>query len=104
MTMQTAIRRIVCVLPALLLVIGFATVASACPTCKFGLAENDPTNGGMAAGYFYSILFMMAMPFVLLGSFSGCAYLAVRRARIEQEAAAQQDAAEQDAADDGGAS
>ncbi len=99
MTMQTAIRRIVCVLPALLLVIGFATVASACPTCKFSVAEYDPTNGGMAAGYFYSILFMMAMPFVLLGSFSGCAYLAVRRARVEKEAEA-----EQDAADDTGAS
>ncbi len=93
MTKQTTIRRVMTALPALVLVLGFATVAAACPTCKLGLAENDPTNGGMVAGFFYSILFMMAMPFVLLGSFSGFAYLAVRRARVEQEAAAEQEAA-----------
>ena len=37
-----------------------------------------------AAGYFYSILFMMAMPFVLLGTLGGAAYLSIRRAREQQ--------------------
>jgi uncharacterized membrane protein len=55
--------------------------ASACPTCKDGLAENDPSSQAMAAGYFYSILFMMAMPFVIIGTFGSFAYLSVRKAR-----------------------
>ena len=38
----------------------------------------------MAAGYFYSILFMMAMPFVIIGSFGGIAYLSVRKARAAE--------------------
>lgn len=39
----------------------------------------------MVAGYFYSILFMMSMPFILVGVFGGYAYLIVRRARRLQE-------------------
>jgi uncharacterized membrane protein len=65
------------------------TSAWACPTCKQGLAENDPTGQAMAAGYFYSILFMMAMPFVVLGTFGGFAYLSVRRAREAESLSAE---------------
>ena len=88
-------RRILSLLLAVVLVLGLAAIATACPTCKLGLAENDPAGAGMAAGYFYSILFMMAMPFVLLGSFGSYAYFAVRRAQD-----AQQDGDEADRADD----
>ena len=77
--------RISCVVLAVVLVLGFAAVATACPSCKNSLAENDPAFGAMAAGYFYSILFMMAMPFVLLGSFGSYAYFAVRRAQNAQQ-------------------
>ncbi|QEG36971.1 hypothetical protein Pr1d_43110 [Bythopirellula goksoeyrii] len=55
--------------------------AIACPTCKDVLADDDPLSQARAAGYFYSILFMMAMPFVLIGTFGGAAYLSIRRAR-----------------------
>ncbi len=58
----------------------------ACPTCKDGLAENDPVAQAQARGFFYSILFMMAMPFVLIGTFGGAAYLSIRRAREQQTA------------------
>lgn len=58
-----------------------ATDAFACPTCKDVLADDDPLSQARAAGYFYSILFMMAMPFVLIGTFGGAAYLSIRRAR-----------------------
>jgi len=71
-----------------------ASTATACPTCKDGLAENDAAGRTMAAGYFYSILFMMSMPFVIIGTFGGAAYLSIRRAR-RQEASAQL-ASEQD--------
>ena len=72
--------RIVALL-ALVVVLCLAGDAWACPTCKDGIAENDPGSQAMAAGYFYSILFMMAMPFLIIGTFGGFAYLSVRKAR-----------------------
>ena len=48
---------------AVALVLLIASVAAACPTCKEGLAQNDPHGQSIAAGYYYSILFMMSMPF-----------------------------------------
>ncbi|MEM9659128.1 MAG: hypothetical protein AAF961_12275 [Planctomycetota bacterium] len=60
--------------------------AAACPTCKEGIAESDPAAQNMAAGYFYSILFMMSMPFVILGTFGSFAYRSVRRARLALDA------------------
>jgi len=38
----------------------------------------------MARGYFFSILFMMSMPFVIIGTFGGAAYFSIRRAREKQ--------------------
>lgn len=66
------------------LVLLVASDAFACPTCKDGLAENDPASAAQAKGYFYSILFMMAMPFLILGTFGSAAYLSIRRAREQQ--------------------
>ena len=68
---------------AVALALLIASVAAACPTCKDGLAQNDPHGESIAAGYYYSILFMMAMPFAILGTFGSLAYLSIRRARIE---------------------
>jgi len=62
-----------------------AGVAAACPTCKDSL---DETSRAMARGYFWSILFMISMPFLLLSFFGVSMYLAVRRARREKEALA----------------
>ena len=61
----------------------------ACPTCKDGIAESDPASEAQARGYFYSILFMMAMPFVIIGTFGGAAYYSIRRAREQQGGAAE---------------
>jgi hypothetical protein len=60
------------------------TVAAACPTCKDGLDQNDPQHQAVAAGFYYSILFMLSMPYVILGSLGYLAYLSVRRARAQQ--------------------
>jgi len=57
-------------------------LAEACPTCKDGL--NTPAQQRMAVGFFYSILFMMSMPFAILGTFGTFAYLSFRKARLEQ--------------------
>lgn len=60
-----------------------ASAAVACPNCKETLS--DPQNLSIARGYFYSILFMMSMPFAILGTFGSFAYLSIRRARRQQE-------------------
>jgi hypothetical protein len=68
----------------LALIFMIASVAAACPTCKEGLAQNDPQGEAVAAGYYYSILFMMSMPFAILGTVGSLAYLSIRRARAQQ--------------------
>jgi hypothetical protein len=75
------VRRLAHTLFPLVVVALLASVAAACPTCREGLAENDPQGQSLAAGFFYSILFMMAAPFTILGAFGGLAYLSIRRAK-----------------------
>lgn len=79
--MQRILRNLVHLTLALCIVFVVAQFAEACPTCKDGLAENDPQQAAVARGYFYSILFMMAMPFVILGTFGSFAYLSIRKAK-----------------------
>jgi len=81
---EPAIVRWMLIALALVLVCLIASVAGACPTCKEGLAQNDPQGQSLAAGYYYSILFMMAMPFTILGTFGGLAYMSIRRAQKQQ--------------------
>ena len=64
-----------------------AEAAIACPTCKEGVAQNDPQYQSMAAGYYYSILFMMSMPFIILTTFGSFAYRSVKRARRQRDLA-----------------
>jgi hypothetical protein len=60
--------------------LGVQTVARACPTCGQALGH-DKAHPGMAKGFYYSILFMMATPYVVLCTFCGCMYWKVRRTR-----------------------
>lgn len=78
-------------LSVLLAVIASATGAVACPTCKDGLAAGNAAFQAAAQGYFYSILFMMAMPFVIVGTFGSAAYFSIRRARDRHVSAVPQD-------------
>jgi hypothetical protein len=66
------------------LMLAFTAVATACPTCKEGLAQNDPHGQSVAAGYYYSILFMMTTPYVVLTTLGACAYRAVKKAQAKQ--------------------
>ena len=58
-----------------------ADTAFACPNCKDSLSHNDPTASGLVQGYFWSILFMLSMPFTLLTCLCAYFYVLVRRAR-----------------------
>ncbi len=81
---RIAIVRVALPLLVIAVVLLTATDVLACPTCKDGLAESDPVSQAQARGFFYSILFMMAMPFVILGTFGSAAYWSIRRAREQQ--------------------
>ena len=65
-----------------------AACVVACPTCKEGLDQNDPHHQSVAAGFYYSILFMLSMPYIILGSFGYLAYRSICRAKVRQAAEA----------------
>jgi uncharacterized membrane protein len=77
-------KRIAILLAIALFVVAFADVAMACPTCKEGVAENDPHYQSMAAGYYYSILFMVSMPFIIATTFGTFAYRAFKKAEAQR--------------------
>jgi uncharacterized paraquat-inducible protein A len=85
---EPAVMRWLLLAMVLALVLLIASVAAACPTCKDGLAQSDPHGQSVAAGYYYSILFMMAMPFAILGTFGSLAYFSIRRAQRGAKGAA----------------
>ena len=68
---------------ALLMVAICAETSVGCPTCKDNLAA-DPAAANMIRGYFYSILFMVSMPFLILGGLSSYFYWEVRKARARR--------------------
>ena len=78
------LQRIAITFAIVLIAITLAGVAAACPTCKDSVAENDPQLQRMAAGYYYSILFMLSMPFLIVTTFGTCAYRAFKRAEAER--------------------
>jgi hypothetical protein len=71
---------------AVLLAVALAGEVFGCPTCKDGVAANDPEGLNLARGYAYSILIMLAMPFTLLGSFGTYVWLEMRRQKRDAEA------------------
>jgi hypothetical protein len=77
---MTCGRTIRWLLPLLLVLLVCADSALACPTCKDQLA-NDPAAMGLARGYFYSILFMLSMPVLILAGLSSYFYYEVCKAR-----------------------
>jgi hypothetical protein len=85
---EPLVVRWVLIAVTVVLVLLLASVAAACPTCKDGLAQNDPQGRALAAGISYSIIFMMSMPYLVLATFGCCAYLSIRRARLNLEASA----------------
>jgi hypothetical protein len=73
---------LVCLATVLLLLLQAA--AMACPNCKESLAQNDPAHATLVRGYFWSILFMMSMPFLILGGLSALFWWEVRKAKLQK--------------------
>ena len=97
MKLSHHIRRLITVSLCFLVVVSIAATASACPSCKQALGA-DGSQGDLARGIYYSILFMMSMPFAIVGSFGFMAYRAVKREqrRVAEAEIAQRQGAEQD--------
>ena len=93
------IRPIARVAAVLMLVVSLSSAALACPTCKLSL-ENDEHQQDVARGYYYSIVFMMSMPFLIVGSFGASMFVAVHRERKKQESQAKEVVDEFDDFDD----
>ncbi|MCH7727969.1 MAG: hypothetical protein IH991_16055 [Planctomycetes bacterium] len=74
-------RRVWFVLGILVLCLLLQTVAMACPTCQAGLEGAEHEN--IKRGYFWSILFMMSMPFLIFIGMGIYFYLKVRKARAQ---------------------
>lgn len=67
------------------IVLGACSVASACPSCQAALA-GDEAQGDLARGIYYSILFMMSMPFAIVGTFGTLAYRTIKREQRKRDA------------------
>jgi heme/copper-type cytochrome/quinol oxidase subunit 2 len=76
----------VCLVAVALLLVQSAAVA--CPTCKESLGQNDPAHATLVRGYFWSILFMMSMPFLILSGLTALFWWEVRKAKLQRERAA----------------
>jgi hypothetical protein len=68
---------------SLALVLLLAALAEACPNCQETIAT-DPAKQGLARGIYYSILFMMSMPFFIFGGLCSYFYYLVCRDRAEK--------------------
>lgn len=71
---------------SLLLAVGclliLVSVCDACPTCKQAISEGGADHEQVIRGYFWSILFMMSMPFIIFTSLCTYFYVLVRKARL----------------------
>lgn len=78
------LRRLVMPATLALALIGSAPrPAPACPNCKEAVASQG--NGqSLQQGYFYSILFMMGMPFALLGTGAFFVTRAIKRGGLPE--------------------
>jgi hypothetical protein len=65
-------------------IVATASAAIACPTCGEGLMQADPHAQSIAAGFKYSIIFMLSMPYVCLGTLCSIAYYSIRKAKAQQ--------------------
>lgn len=82
---QLAARYALCSL-AILACLAVASIAEACPTCKAGFGER------YANAYGWSIIFMMAMPFTLIGAFAAYVFWSIRSKAAAASAAGSDEA------------
>lgn len=92
----TCLRRstVTAALAGLALMLMLSTAAHACPLCADAIqSEQGADSAGVTRGFFWSILFLMGMPFLLFGGFTTLLVRAVRRQQAEEREEAFQSSA-----------
>jgi mannose/fructose/N-acetylgalactosamine-specific phosphotransferase system component IIC len=89
MNNRSMLSRVLLVAVCLTVVLATASIASACPSCRSALG-GDESQGDLARGLYYSILFMMSMPFAIVGTFAALMYRAVKNEQRRKDAEAEQ--------------
>jgi hypothetical protein len=80
--MTRAARHLSLAVVALAIALSLEAAAFACPGCKEATSEQS---ANLARGFSYSILFMMPIPFLIVGTFGGYVYYTVRRRDRESQ-------------------
>ncbi|MEX0977556.1 MAG: hypothetical protein WDZ48_01815 [Pirellulales bacterium] len=86
---RSILSRALFVAVCLTVMLGMTSIAAACPSCRNALS-GDESQGDLARGIYYSILFMMSMPFAIVGTFAALMYRAVKNDQRRKDAAEQQ--------------
>jgi hypothetical protein len=79
-----AVRRIFLVLLSAVLVLVFTAVSTACPNCKEAVSAQPDEVAGMADGYNWSVLMMLAVPFTLAGTGTMMVVRAAKRGTLPE--------------------
>jgi len=79
------LRRLIVAALLMAMCLGYSAVAQACPGCAEAQAGQGANRTNIVRGYQLSIIFMMSMPFLIVGSFGGYVYYTVRRSRKDGE-------------------
>lgn len=84
---MTHVRKLALAVLLALGCLGLPTAAQACPGCAEAQAGQGPGRVNIVRGYQLSIIFMMSMPFLIVGSFGGYVYYTIYHGRNGSEAA-----------------
>jgi hypothetical protein len=77
-------RRIVHLLLSVVFVLGLTAATTACPNCKEAVSAQPSEAAGMAQGYNWSVLVMLAVPFTLAGTGTLMVVRAARRGTLPE--------------------
>jgi hypothetical protein len=65
---MSPVRRILPGVLSVVFVLGLTAATMACPNCKEAVSAQPSEEAGMAQGYNWSVLLMLAVPFTLAGT------------------------------------
>jgi hypothetical protein len=83
--LRRATRKVVLTAAAMMLVLVQATNwASACPNCKEAVSLQRGEVASLSEGYNWSVLFMLVVPFSLIGTGAFVVHRAVRRGELPE--------------------
>jgi heme/copper-type cytochrome/quinol oxidase subunit 2 len=78
-------NRLIAIALSAALVLALSSVAEACPGCADAQAGQGADRANIVRGYFWSIVFMMSMPFMLIGGFGTYCYVQFKKLKAGAE-------------------